>query len=117
MYLATSTSLLIPSSDADSPNIYIYNVRKDSNPVHTLDKMHTKPVHIMTYNPIYDCVISVDTGGMIEYWEPSGDYQKPTDVFDFKSKTDLYEFKKVPPKTLPHRVHQLTCRQNRCRRH
>jgi peptidylprolyl isomerase domain and WD repeat-containing protein 1 len=59
--------------------------------------MHAKPVHIITYNPIYDCVISVDTGGMLEYWEPSGDYQKPTDVFDFKSKTDLYEFKKVLP--------------------
>ena len=85
------------SSDADSPNIHIYDARKDAGPVHTLDKMHTKPVHIMTYNPIYDCVISVDTGGMLEYWEPSGDYQKPTDVFNFKSKTDLYEFKKVSP--------------------
>jgi len=85
------------SSDADSPNIHIYNARKDAGPVHTLDKMHTKPVHIITYNPIYDCVISVDTGGMLEYWEPSGDYQKPTVVFNFKSETDLYEFKKVNP--------------------
>jgi peptidylprolyl isomerase domain and WD repeat-containing protein 1 len=49
----------------------------------------------MTYNPIYNCVVSVDNGGMIEYWEPSGDFQKPMDLFEFKSKTDLYDFKKV----------------------
>ena len=56
--------------------------------------MHTRPVHIITYNPIYDCVVSADTGGMIEYWQPSGDFVKPMEVFDFKSKTDLYDFKK-----------------------
>jgi peptidylprolyl isomerase domain and WD repeat-containing protein 1 len=49
----------------------------------------------MTYNPIYDCVVSVDTGGMIEYWEPSGGFQRPMDLFELKSKTDLYDFKKV----------------------
>lgn len=31
---------------------------------------------------------------MIEYWQPSGDFQKPNEVFEFKSKTDLYDFKK-----------------------
>ena len=87
------------SSDADSSNINIYNAREDSAPLHTLDKMHSRPVHIMTYNPVYNCVVSVDNGGMIEYWEPSGDFQKPMDIFEFKSKTDLYDFKKVPFQT------------------
>lgn len=31
---------------------------------------------------------------MIEYWQPNNDFQKPNDVFEFKSKTDLYDFKK-----------------------
>jgi peptidylprolyl isomerase domain and WD repeat-containing protein 1 len=84
------------SSDADSSNIYIYNAHEDSVPLHTLEKIHSRPVHIISYNPIYDCVVSVDTGGMIEYWQPSGDFQKPNNVFEFKSQTDLYDFKKVP---------------------
>lgn len=83
------------SSDADSPNIYIYNARGDGTPLHTLEKIHSRPVHIISYNPIYDCVVSVDTGGMIEYWQPSEDFQKPSEVFEFKSKTDLYDFKKA----------------------
>ena len=86
---------LISSSDADSSNIYIYNAREDSPHLHILDKIHSRPVHVMTYNPIYNCVVSIDTGGMIEYWEPSGDFSKPMDLFEFKSKTDLYNFKKV----------------------
>jgi peptidylprolyl isomerase domain and WD repeat-containing protein 1 len=92
------------SSDADSPNIYIYNAREDAAPLHTLEKTHSRPVHVMTYNPLFHCVVSVDTGGMLEYWEPSGDFQKPTDVFDFKSKTDLYDFKKVPSTSLLSRI-------------
>jgi len=83
------------SSDADSSNIYIYNARDDGTPLHTLEKIHSRPVHIISYNPIYDCVVSADTGGMIEYWQPSGDFQKPSQVFEFKSKTDLYDFKKA----------------------
>jgi len=87
------------SSDADSSNIHIYNARGDATPLHTIDKLHSRPVHILSYNPSYDCVVSADTGGMIEYWQPTGDYQKPKVVFEFKSKTDLYDFKKS--KSLP----------------
>ena len=83
------------SSDADSSRIYIYNAHEDATALYTLDKIHSRPVHILSYNPIHDCVVSVDTGGMIEYWQPSGDFQKPNDVFEFKSKSDLYDFKKV----------------------
>jgi len=32
---------------------------------------------------------------MIEYWEPSGEFSKPMDLFELKSKTDLYDFKRV----------------------
>lgn len=53
----------------------------------------------MAYNNQYDCVVSVDEAGMIEYWRPSGDYEKPDGVFKYKSSTDLFEFKKA--KSLP----------------
>lgn len=36
---------------------------------------------------------------MIEYWRPSGNYEKPDSVFIYKSSTDLFEFKKA--KSLP----------------
>jgi len=85
---------LITSSDADLSNIHIYNTRGDGTPLHTIEKLHSRPVHIMSYNPVYNCVVSADTGGMMEYWQPTGDYQKPHDVFEYKSQTDLYDFKK-----------------------
>jgi len=91
----SSMTSLLAISDADSSNIYIYNAREDATPLHALEKLHSRPVHIMTYNAAHDCVVSVDNGGMIEYWRPSGDFQKPKDVFEFKSKTDLYDFKKT----------------------
>ena len=32
---------------------------------------------------------------MIEYWQPSGSYEKPDHVFEIKSTTSLFEFKKA----------------------
>ena len=49
----------------------------------------------MAYNDSYDCVVSVDESGMIEYWTPSGSYEKPDSVFEMKSTTNLFEFKKA----------------------
>jgi peptidylprolyl isomerase domain and WD repeat-containing protein 1 len=84
------------SSDADSSAIHICNAREDAAALFSLEKLHSKPVHILSYNPIYDCVISADTSGMVEYWQPTSESPKPKEVFEFKSKTDLYDFKKVP---------------------
>lgn len=53
----------------------------------------------MAYNNRFDCVVSVDENGMIEYWRPSGDFEKADGVFKYKSSTDLFEFKKA--KSLP----------------
>jgi len=83
-----------PSSDADSSAIHIYNARDDGTPLHTLDKIHSRPVHIISYNAIHDCVLSADIGGMLEYWQPTETFAKPPSVFSFKSQTDLYDFKK-----------------------
>lgn len=52
------------------------------------------------YNERYDTVVSADEGGFIEYWQPTEPWELPTGVsglWEFKSATDLYEFKKVRP--------------------
>jgi len=49
----------------------------------------------MAYNPIFDCVVSADSNGMIEYWTPDSHHEKPVTVFQYKSSTNLFEFKKA----------------------
>ena len=48
----------------------------------------------MAFNNAYDCVISADENGMLEYWRPET-YEKPDNVFQYKSSTNLFEFKKA----------------------
>ncbi|KAF7194981.1 Peptidyl-prolyl cis-trans isomerase cyp15 [Pseudocercospora fuligena] len=90
----SSYPLLAVSSETDG-SISIYDGRgEDQKPMHTIAALHRKPVHILAYNPAYDCVLSADESGMIEYWQPSGSYEKPPNVFEMKSSTNLFEFKK-----------------------
>ena len=91
----SSYPLLAVSSEVDG-RITIFDGRGENRtPLHTITSLHRKPVHLMAYNNAYDCVISVDEAGMIEYWQPSGSYEKPDNVFDMKSNTSLFEFKKA----------------------
>lgn len=84
------------SGTSDSPSIRIYDGRGSSQPLKIIEKMHMKPVICMTYNHVFDVVISADEGGMIEYWRgPKADYSVPKNVaFESKLDTDLYEFAK-----------------------
>lgn len=94
-----SIPLLAVSSEANS-TISIYDGRGEStSPVHIIANLHKKPVAQIAYNNEYDCAISADDNGMIEYWRPHGTYEKPDNVFQYKSSTDLFEFKKA--KSLP----------------
>lgn len=46
---------------------------------------------------MYDCVISADVTGMVEYWRPDEPYELPNGIpglWSFKSSTDLFDFKK-----------------------
>lgn len=80
--------------------ISIYDGRGESQtPIHIINGLHRMPVAHIAFNNIYDCAVSADEGGMVEYWRPSGSYDKPDGVFRFKSSTDLFEFKKA--KSLP----------------
>lgn len=50
------------------------------------------------YTDHFDTVVSADESGFLEYWQPREPYEPPKDVpgmWEFKSTTDLYEFKKV----------------------
>ncbi|KAI9772305.1 MAG: hypothetical protein M1840_001054 [Geoglossum simile] len=86
---------LLAVSDESSHSIRVYDGRgENQSPLHTISKLHRNPITLMVYNNVYDCVVSVDDGGMVEYWRPYGDYEKPDNVFEYKSSTSLFEFKK-----------------------
>ncbi|ODA79614.1 hypothetical protein RJ55_05208 [Drechmeria coniospora] len=83
-------------SEAERPLIHIYDGRGDrEEPMHTIKGLHRSPVHLMAFNDAHDCVVSADEGGMIEYWRPSGAYEKPDNVYEYKSATNLFDFKKA----------------------
>ncbi|GAB7358265.1 hypothetical protein MBLNU230_g0416t1 [Neophaeotheca triangularis] len=91
----SSIPMLAVSSISDG-TVKLFDGRGEKEePQHTLTKLHRKPVHLMAYNAVFDCVISADESGMVEYWQPSGNFEKPDDVFEMKSSTSLFEFKKA----------------------
>ncbi|CAG8599667.1 27760_t:CDS:10, partial [Racocetra persica] len=82
----------VTNSDHNSNKIYIYDGRGDSTPLYILSDIYSSPVHLMA---AYHCVVSIDSSGMIEYWSPDEPFDLPKTVsFEYKSDTDLYEFKK-----------------------
>ncbi|KAL8949221.1 MAG: hypothetical protein Q9222_004653 [Ikaeria aurantiellina] len=89
-----SLPLLAVAEDA-TPTIAIYDGRgENQQPLHKISKLHRSVVSAMAYNDNFDCVVSADTGGMVEYWRPNGTYEKPDSVWEYKSSTDLFEFRK-----------------------
>ncbi|KAB5595911.1 Peptidyl-prolyl cis-trans isomerase, cyclophilin-type protein [Ceratobasidium theobromae] len=93
---------LLAISDENSSTIRIYDGRGDGTPLQTIPSLHRAPVHLMTYTDHFDTVVSADESGFLEYWQPREPYEPPKDVpgmWEFKSTTDLYEFKKT--KSIP----------------
>ncbi|KAI0880398.1 uncharacterized protein GGS22DRAFT_85490 [Annulohypoxylon maeteangense] len=87
---------LLAVSDDSRPLIYIYDGRgENQTPIHIIKNLHRNPVSIMAFNDAYDCVVSADDNGMLEYWSPSANYEKPENVFQYKSSTSLFDFKKA----------------------
>ncbi|KAK2754243.1 hypothetical protein FQN54_007122 [Arachnomyces sp. PD_36] len=86
---------LLAVTDGSSNTIYIYDGRGDNTkPIHTLKSIHRSPVASIAFNDAYDCAVSADESGMVEYWSPSQNFEKPDSVFDMKSTTNLFDFKK-----------------------
>jgi peptidylprolyl isomerase domain and WD repeat-containing protein 1 len=92
---------LLAVSDVNSPTIRIYDGRVDGTPMYELDKLHRAPVHLIAYTSKYDCVISADEDGFVEYWQPTEPWGLPAvpGLWKYKSSTDLYQFKKT--KSIP----------------
>jgi peptidylprolyl isomerase domain and WD repeat-containing protein 1 len=87
---------LLAVTDEVNHTIRIYDGRgENQEPIHTISGLHRSVVSLMAFNDAYDCVISADENGMIEYWSPSGNFEKPDNVFEYKSSTSLFEFKKA----------------------
>ncbi|OAA62710.1 peptidyl-prolyl cis trans isomerase [Niveomyces insectorum RCEF 264] len=105
---------LLAVSDAAQPVVHLYDGRgpagavqngadatatttttTTTQPLHSLTALHRSVVTLMAYNDAYDCVVSADAGGMLEYWRPHGAFAKPDNVFRLKSATGLFAFKKA----------------------
>ncbi|KZT37832.1 hypothetical protein SISSUDRAFT_987108 [Sistotremastrum suecicum HHB10207 ss-3] len=87
---------LLAVSDANSGKIQIFDGRGDGTPIETIESLHKSPVHRMTYSDRFDTVVSADISGFVEYWQPREPFDLPKipGLWQYKSKTDLYEFKK-----------------------
>ncbi|XP_055594558.1 peptidylprolyl isomerase domain and WD repeat-containing protein 1 [Uranotaenia lowii] len=84
-------------ADQDSNKISIYDGKGTNTPLHVLEKLHTKPVVLIKYNPVYEFTVSIDRAGILEYWLGArGDFKFPSKLVSFESKLDtsLYEFAK-----------------------
>ncbi|KAI0596244.1 hypothetical protein F4775DRAFT_565353 [Biscogniauxia sp. FL1348] len=87
---------LLAVSDDSTPQIYIYDGRgENQTPIHTIKGLHRSVVSVMAFNDAFDCVVSADESGMLEYWSPNANYEKPDNVFQYKSSTNLFDFKKA----------------------
>ncbi|KUJ22644.1 uncharacterized protein LY89DRAFT_575759 [Mollisia scopiformis] len=87
---------LLAVSDEVNHTIRVYDGRGEIlDPIHTISGLHRSVVSLIAFNDAYNCVISTDENGMIEYWRPGGNYEKPDNVFQYKSSTSLFEFKKA----------------------
>ena len=94
---------LLAVSAEDQPRILIYDGRgTKAEPIHEVDSAHDDPIHAIVFNPRYDCAVSADETGYIEYWSPKHAYQAPPNVWQWLSKTDFAALNrdKVAPASL-----------------
>ncbi|KAI4322392.1 hypothetical protein L6164_022094 [Bauhinia variegata] len=85
-------------SDRNSSFVHIYDARSGSNDPIISKEIHLAPIKVMKYSPAYDSVISADTKGIIEYWNPTT-LQFPEDKVNFKLKSDTNLFEIAKCKT------------------
>lgn len=85
-------------SDRNSSFVHIYDARSGSNDPIISKEIHMGPIKVMKFNPVYDTVISADTKGIIEYWNPTT-LQFPEDEVNFKVRSDTNLFEIVKCKT------------------
>lgn len=91
-------------ADSQTPTIYVFDPQSESNdPIAKISGLHKGAVEILAYNKVWNCIVSSDSLGMVEYWELTEDgHKKPDGVFEMKSSTNLYDYRKT--KTLPRSI-------------
>lgn len=90
-----SIPLLAVTAESDK-TVSVYDGRGENHtPLHSTKSIHRSPVVSIAFNDAFDCVISADESGMIEYWRSDGSFEKPQDVFQLKSTTNLFDYKKA----------------------
>jgi peptidylprolyl isomerase domain and WD repeat-containing protein 1 len=96
VYKQADTISCLAVCDADSPKISIYDAQGTNTPIHVVD-IHKKTISVIAFNAAFETVISVDTAGILEYWQThKHNFAFPEKVVQFESKLDtsLYEFAK-----------------------
>lgn len=88
---------LLAVTDESSSTFQVFDGRGENpQPLHTVKSVHRSPIVSMAFNNAFDCVVSADESGMIEYWRAGdGSFEKPDNVFELKSSTNLFAFKKA----------------------
>lgn len=83
-------------SDKNSSSISVFDGKGSNQPLQVIEKLHYKPVTLISYNTVFDVAVSSDSSGMVEYWSGAKrDYSFPKCVkWKYKTDTDLYEFMK-----------------------
>ncbi|TKY88634.1 hypothetical protein EX895_002265 [Sporisorium graminicola] len=128
VHRAGSARTMLAITDEDSAHIRIYDGRSTPSqtppeasmdaegsiptpstgsthhPIYTASKVHRAPVHILAFNAQHNTIVSCDVTGFVEYWTPEEPFFAPSPtkipgMFELKSTTDLFDFKKT--KTVP----------------
>ncbi|ODV96405.1 hypothetical protein PACTADRAFT_49758 [Pachysolen tannophilus NRRL Y-2460] len=105
-YYKNELRLIVISGEEKGNKIHIIDPNENKVLI-TNSNIHKSRIEVLEYNLKYECLISIDNEGMIEYWQPGGNLLKPDSVFKLKSKTNLYDLKKFKLK-----CYQLNFSQN-----
>lgn len=108
-------AVVVLVADAADARVHVFDTDDLSKTIRTLRPPHVAPVVLMAWNQRFECVVSVDARGIVEYWRVddvmedrgtgkgrAGLGPVPGVRFTSKVQTDLFEFakKKVVPTSL-----------------
>lgn len=84
-------------NEQDTNRIHILNPDDDDSEV--IKTIHRNPLNVISYNSKYQCIVSADVKGIVEYWTLHEENTPKSVQFKYKSETDLLEFakNKSPP--------------------
>ncbi|ODV77842.1 uncharacterized protein CANTADRAFT_69014 [Suhomyces tanzawaensis NRRL Y-17324] len=91
-YTNNEEKLLV--NDQDSNKMVVMTEEE----IEMIDSPHKHPIHCMSFNSKYQCFLSSDIRGILEYWSPSTRTLPDGISFQYKSETDLFELVKSKSK-------------------